>query len=62
MRIISVLLASLVLVASAAALEVGDHAPDFTLTDQNGKAVRLSDSHGKSNVVVAFYVMAFTPG
>jgi cytochrome oxidase Cu insertion factor (SCO1/SenC/PrrC family) len=43
-------------------LKEGDKAPDFTLTDQAGKPVRLADFHGKSNVVVAFYVMAFTPG
>ena len=48
--------------AAAAPLQVGDEAPDFALVDQNGKPVRLSDFHGTSNVVVAFYVMAFTPG
>lgn len=49
-------------VARAAPPGVGDEAPDFTLADQNGKAVRLRDFRGRSNVVVAFYVMAFTPG
>ncbi len=43
-------------------LKVGDRAPDFTLTDQNGKKVKLSDFQGKKNVVLAFYVLAFTGG
>lgn len=43
-------------------LKVGDRAPDFTLPDQNGKPVKLSDFLGKKNVVLAFYVLAFTGG
>jgi cytochrome oxidase Cu insertion factor (SCO1/SenC/PrrC family) len=43
-------------------IKVGDTAPDFTLTDQNGKKIKLSDFRGKSNVVLAFYVFAFTGG
>jgi len=43
-------------------LKVGDVAPDFTLPDQNGTPVTLSDFHGKKNVVLAFYVLAFTGG
>src|SRR3990172_8553646 len=50
------------LVVAAAPLQVGDQAPNFSLVDQNGQPVRLSDFRGKSNVVVAFFVMAFTPG
>lgn len=46
----------------AAALQVGEAAPDFALRDQSGKLVRLGDFRGKSNVILAFYVMAFTPG
>lgn len=56
----AVVLASLA--AAAAPLRVGDEAPDFSLVDQHGKVVRLSDFRGRSNVVVAFYVRAFTPG
>ncbi len=43
-------------------LKIGDMAPDFTLPDQNGKPVKLSDFRGKQNVVLAFYVLAFTGG
>jgi peroxiredoxin len=41
---------------------VGQTAPDFTLNDQNGNPVRLSDFRGKKSVVLAFYIRAFTPG
>lgn len=43
-------------------LKVGDTAPDFTLPDTDGKPVKLSDFRGKKNVVLAFYVLAFTGG
>lgn len=46
-------------------LKVGDVAPDFKLQYFDGhdlKDVHLSDYHGKKNVVVAFYVFAFTGG
>ncbi len=43
-------------------LKVGDAAPDFTLPDQNRNQVKLSDFRGKKNVVLAFYVLAFTSG
>jgi cytochrome oxidase Cu insertion factor (SCO1/SenC/PrrC family) len=43
-------------------LKVGDRAPDFELTDTEGKTVKLSDFRGKQNVVLAFYVLAFTGG
>ena len=43
-------------------IKVGDTAPDFTLRDQTGKEIKLSDFHGKKNVVLAFYVFAFTGG
>ena len=42
--------------------KVGDTAPDFTLKDQNGKDVKLSDYRGKKSVALAFYVFAFTGG
>jgi cytochrome oxidase Cu insertion factor (SCO1/SenC/PrrC family) len=43
-------------------IKVGDMAPDFTLTDQNGKKVSLHDFRGKKNVALAFYIFAFTGG
>ena len=43
-------------------LKVGQTAPDFTFTDTTGKAVKLSDFKGQKNVVLAFYVLAFTGG
>jgi cytochrome oxidase Cu insertion factor (SCO1/SenC/PrrC family) len=43
-------------------LKVGDPAPDFSLTDTEGQTVKLSNFRGKRNVVLAFYVLAFTGG
>ncbi len=49
-------------------LKVGDKAPDFTLPstavgpDGRGLRFKLSDFKGKKNVVLAFYVLAFTGG
>ena len=43
-------------------LKVGDAAPDFTLPSTTGEKVKLSDFKGKKNVVLAFYVLAFTGG
>lgn len=43
-------------------LKAGDLAPDFTLLDNQWKQIHLSDYRGKKNVVLAFYVLAFTEG
>lgn len=46
-------------------LSVGDVAPDFKLQYFDGsdlKDVSLSQYRGKSNVVLAFYIFAFTGG
>ena len=43
-------------------LKVGDAAPDFTLPSTTGEKIKLSDFKGKKNVVLAFYVLAFTGG
>jgi len=43
-------------------LKVGDPAPDFTLLSDEWKTVKLSDFHGKKNVFLAVYVLAFTGG
>jgi peroxiredoxin len=46
----------------AAALEVGDKAPDFELPSTQGAGkFKLSDFVGKKNVIVQFYVLDFTP-
>ena len=42
--------------------EVGQAAPDFTLTDQDQKEVTLSDFKGKKNVVLSVHVHSFTGG
>jgi len=34
---------------------VGETAPDFTLDDQNRRKITLSESRGKSPVVLVFY-------
>ncbi|HZI95166.1 MAG TPA: peroxiredoxin [Patescibacteria group bacterium] len=41
--------------------QVGETAPDFTMKDQDGKEVKLSDYRGKKNVLLAFFPLAFTP-
>lgn len=44
-------------------LKVGQMAPDFALPSDQGRApVKLSDFRGKKNVILAFYILAFTPG
>jgi peroxiredoxin Q/BCP len=43
------------------ALQPGDKAPDFTVNDQDGKPVKLSDLKGKK-VVLYFYPKDMTPG
>ena len=42
-------------------LEPGDRAPDFTLTNDGGEEVTLSDLRGRQ-VIVYFYPAAMTPG
>lgn len=46
-------------------VKVGDAAPDFTLTYFDGAKVNkvsLAEYKGKKNVVLAFFIFAFTPG
>jgi hypothetical protein len=47
------------------AIKAGDTAPDFTLLAYDGQGVKpvsLRDFRGKKNVVLAFFVFAFTGG
>ena len=41
-------------------LIIGDSAPDFTLVNQFGADVSLSDFRGKKNVVIVFYPLSFS--
>jgi thioredoxin-dependent peroxiredoxin len=45
----------------AVMLKVGDKAPDFTLSSEEGKEVSLDDFKGK-RVVLFFFPKANTPG
>jgi len=42
-------------------LKIGDKAPDFSGTDQNGKTIKLSDFKGKK-LAIYFYPKDNTPG
>ena len=53
------LLAGLVVVAPAQALEVGQKAPDFTLAAPGGKQVKLVDLTAKGPVVLFTFIQAF---
>ncbi len=68
-RLTLLVLASILLTASPATagpatpLGVGKKAPDFTLTDQHDTPFRLSEVLAtRQYVILAFYVLAFTPG
>jgi len=47
--------------AEGAEIIEGDAAPDFSLLDDGGKTVRLSDFRGR-RVVIWFYPKDLTPG
>jgi peroxiredoxin len=42
------------------AIEIGQAAPEFSLKDQNGEMVSLSDFKGKQAVALVFYPFTFT--
>lgn len=44
----------------AEAVDVGDKAPDFLMHSTIGETVRLSDYQGKKNVLLFFFLAAFT--
>jgi len=43
-------------------LEVGQPAPDFSLSDMNGRVRRLSDLRGQKNLLLTFFPKCFTGG
>ena len=45
---------------TAQAVEVGQKAPEFALPSSTGKEIKLADFAGKKNVVLFFYIGAFT--
>ncbi|MEZ5560851.1 MAG: redoxin domain-containing protein [Pseudomonadales bacterium] len=65
-RLLKMLLAVALLgsgsLAAAAALQVGDMAPEFTLQASDGKTYRLADFRGRQAVVVAWFPKAYTSG
>ncbi|MBK8137021.1 MAG: peroxiredoxin [Chloroflexi bacterium] len=48
--------------AATTGAEVGNFAPDFTASDQNGNPVTLSQFRGKKHVVLFFYPKSFSAG
>ena len=56
-----VLLGALGVGSVAAALEVGEKAPDFTLPSTIGEKVSLSQFQGKQLVLIEFYGSDFSP-
>lgn len=54
------LLAGAALVTDAAALQVGDKAPDFKLPAAGGRQVALSELTAKGPVVLYTFIQAFT--
>jgi thioredoxin-dependent peroxiredoxin len=53
-------LLSLAVAGPAAALEVGQKAPDFTLAGTGGKQIKLADMLGKGPIVIYTFIQAFT--
>jgi peroxiredoxin Q/BCP len=60
-RLLLGIVAALLLATPAGALEVGQKAPDFTLTGPGNKQVKLADLLGKGPVVIYTFIQAFTP-
>ena len=51
---------ALMVAGPAAALEVGQKAPDFTIAGVGGKPVKLADMLGKGPIVLYTFIQAFT--
>ena len=54
------LAAVLLLAANAAAIEVGQKAPEFTLQLPDGKPIKLSELTAKGTVAMYTFIQAFT--
>ena len=62
LSLLSIQLISVFFIAGvAAALEVGEQAPDFTLPSTSGAKFSLSQFQGKKHVLIQFYTMDFQP-
>jgi peroxiredoxin len=55
------MLAAIASTLPAAALEVGDKAPAFTLPATTAEKLSLADYLGKKNIVLFGFIGAFTP-
>ena len=60
-RILAFIAAVVITSTAAAAPQVGEVAPDFTLPGTDGKSYTLSQMRGK-HVVIAFFPKAYTSG
>lgn len=58
-RMLTGVVAALLVAGPASALQVGERAPDFALPASGGKQVRLADLLGKGPVVIYTFVQAF---
>jgi len=46
---------------TATALQIGEKAPEFTLSSTTGEKISLNQFKGKKHVLVQFYSMDFNP-
>ena len=58
-RVLAGVVACVLLAGPAAALEVGQKAPDFTLVAPGDKQVKLADLVAKGPVVIYTFIQAF---
>jgi len=60
--LVGILLAGVLVMAGvAAALEVGERAPDFSLPSTTGEKISLSQFLSQKHVLIQFYVTDFNP-